>query len=197
VGANLALNDIVKEQFTSMLREIVSCPEDPCNCFCSPKGCTAISKLARDRFSHEHLQRKIEALGVVGGSDATFRVVSDLLRLITFERLGMSHTCCKYIYAGGHPSRRADHIDAGTYRLLELMDPEVAELQEEDEYLSLLLEEQYRSMGISLGDFYRDHWLPRMAEVYAERAGLSPEDEDAIRDIGVVLHDTRDEAQPK
>lgn len=212
MGTTPTSDDNVEEPLLSMLRDIALSPEaDPCTCFCSPKGCTAISLLARG--SHDNrVEPKLEAFSISDSlnpdSAATFRVISDLLRLVTFETLGMSHTCCKYIHDA--PRQRANYIHdtrsgkrvslipTGQYRILKLMDPEeIAEIQEEDKHLSLLLEEivsgfeeYYRSSGESCRQYWRNYLAAHWTELIAEKR-LSLEDEDAIRNIGVILHDTR------
>lgn len=211
MGTALTSDDNVEEPLLSMLRDIALSPEaDPCTCFCSPKGCTAISLLAR-RGDDNRVEPKIEAFAVFDSlkpdSAATFRVISDLFRLVTFEILGMSHTCCRYVHDTSR--QRANYIDdtrsgkrvslipTGQYRLLKLMDTEeIAEIQGEDEHLSLLLEEivsgfeeYYRRSGESCRQYWRDYLIPHWAELIAEKR-LSLEDEDAIRNIGVILQDT-------
>lgn len=203
-GEALTASESVEVRLASMLRKIVtSTAADPCTCFCSPQGCTAVSLLARQ--GHD-LQRKVEAFFVVAsldsGSEATSRVVSGLLRLLTFEKLGMSHTCCKYVHESRSGFNRGKIVFRGQFQILELMDPEeIGEIQEEDKYLSLRLEElvlefeeQYRTLGKPFGNFFVDYWLPRIKEIDAEEENidLSPEEEEAIRNTGVVLNDTRD-----
>lgn len=207
MGAPLAETDNVEQPLTSMLCEMVTSPDvDPCTCLCSPGGCTAISVFARK--SHDnHSLRKNEAVRVIASldpdSEDTPRVVSGLLRLTIFEQLGMRHTCCKYIHEGRGRYNRGEMIMAGEYQILELKDPEeIAELQEEDKHLSERLEElvlefdeQYRSLGKPFIEFFTEYVEPRMDEIDAEEESLSPEEEEAIRNTGVILHDTRDQVE--
>lgn len=198
------LDGDVEERLASMLCEMVTSPEvDPCNCFCSPGGCTAISILARNSDDGYEL-RKIEASYVVQDldpdSEDTPRIVSRLLRLMMFEKLGMSHTCCRYVHDSRYGFNRVEMILTGECRILDLKDPEeIAELQEEDEHLSVRLEElvseldeQYRSLGKPFIEFLAEYVAPRMDEIDAEGESLSPEEEEAIRSTGVILDDTRD-----
>lgn len=207
MGTPLAETDNVEQRLTSMLCEMVTSPDvDPCTCFCSPGGCTAISVFARK--SHDnHSFRKNEAVHVIASldpdSEDTLRVISGFLRLMMFEQLGMRHTCCEYIHERRCPYTRGEMVSSGQYRILELKDPEeIAELQEEDEHLSLRLEElvvvlyeQYRSLGKPLIEFFTEYVEPLMDEIDAEEESLSPEEEEAIRSTGVILHDTRDQVE--
>lgn len=75
------------------------------------------------------------------------------------------------------------------------MEPEeIAEIWEEDrnlaEQLDDLMDEfeaDYDELGIPLTDFFYDHWWRIMDEIDAGRDALSPEDMEAIREIGVIL----------
>lgn len=77
----------------------------------------------------------------------------------------MTHTCCTYIHESHCGFNRSQMVLKGQYRSLELMDPEeITEIQEEDNYLSLRLEElvmefeeQYRSLGKPFKHFLTEY----------------------------------------
>lgn len=129
-------------------------------------------------------------------------VDSDVVRLITFQRLGLRHTCCyletlELDYKVGSP-------DPG----------EATELREEDHdrtpLLELLVQEFQDSGGArDLRAFIKGDWSKRMRELHAAR-NQEVVDVVALRDVGVIpynhnehddpwgpsYHDSEDEYEP-
>lgn len=200
---------------TPRVSEILTSPAtDSCTCLCTGKGCSAASVFSREMWG------SITAGGASCGSQAldwgTVRMITDtltsrlaghpgarqfassFLRVSTFERLGMSHTCCRYVNNCGK-YEGADNgvalaILKGEYKLIEVMDADdVSEIQEEDRYLAKLLETlvqefdvKYEESGLPLSDFFHSYWRARMDEVEAGNK-VSKEELEALRSTGVVL----------
>lgn len=203
------------DRCTALLSEILtSQATDSCSCLCTRGGCSAASVFSRELWGsirgggaphgqpalgQESVRMIMDFLtGQLAGHRGARKVASSFFRVVTFERLGMSHTCCKFV-----ENRRkyecpdnglALAILRGEYKLVEVVDPDdVAEIQEEDRYLAKLLEAlvqefdaKYEASGLPLGDFFRCCWWVRMDEVEAENK-VSREELEVLRGTGVVL----------
>lgn len=204
------------DQHTPVLQQVLTSPVlDSCECLCTQHGCSAASILSREVWK---LANRATTPGKLSGFDrTTWRIVVDLLtsrlsghpgarqfasdfiRVSTFERLGMSHTCCRYVENSGkfedHDNGVTFAILKGEYKMIEVMDHEdVSEIQEEERYLTelqeVLVEEfeaKYEELGCPLGDFFMTYWWTRMGEVDAG-SSVSGEELDALRRTGVIFH---------
>lgn len=195
---------------------------DSCNCFCARDGCSPASVFARGMWEQEKewRSRKNWASHIIGGfrsgvdyfpffgiaRETPGPIVSEIIRLSTFTRLGMKHTCCRYIHRcygeeGDHPVsvdeywHAADAIIDGEFQLVQITeDDEIAEIQDEDKHLvarlDSLVEEfdaKFEELGQSLVEFFYGYWSERMEEIGKEVDELSQEDVEAIQETGVIL----------
>lgn len=185
---------------------------DPCRCYCSYAGCTPAAICTRSLWKkdasteeftvlghHDVLHRGVELLSLLLSSldERQPDVAADIIRVSTFQRLGMKHTCCKYLPIGLEaPKSGICHaILAGEYQVVDIMDPEeVTEIQEEDQHLALRLETlvaefrtKYNEQKVSFHDFFWGYWWQRMDEVEAERDEVRVDDLGSIQEIGVIL----------
>lgn len=203
------------DRCTSLLSKILtSSATDSCSCLCTQDGCSAASVFSRELWGsirggnapHEQPSLGQESVRMImdlltrrlSGHPGARQFASSLFRVSTFERLGMSHTCCRFV----ENSAKYDCPDSGValailrgeYKLVESMDPEdVAEIQEEDRYLAKILEAlvqefdaKFEESGLPLGDFFRSYWWVRMDEVEVENK-VSKEELEVLRRTGVVL----------
>lgn len=205
------------DRCTALLPEILTSPEaDSCLCLCTRDGCRAASVFTRELWGSirggdaPHGQPTLGQTSVRVIMDLLTRQLSvhtgvrqfasDFIRVSTFERLGMSHTCCRFVDNGGRYEEPGNEvafaISKGEYKMLEIMDPDdVAEIQEEERYLERLLEVlveefkvKYDELGLPLADFFLTYWWVRMDEVDAGN-NVSREELEALRRTGVVLDD--------
>lgn len=203
------------DRCTALLSEILTSPAtDSCSCLCTRGGCSTASVFSRELWGSirggdgPHGQPALGQQSVrmimdlltrrLSGHPGARQFASSLFRVSTFERLGMSHTCCRFVENSGKyecpDNGVAMAILRGEYKLVEIMDPDdVAEIQEEDRYLAKLLEAlvqefdaKYEESGLPLGDFFRSYWWVRMDEVEAEKK-VSREELEVLRGTGVVL----------
>jgi ankyrin repeat protein len=203
------------DRCTALLPEILTSPvTDSCSCLCTRDGCNAASVFTRELWGSIRGGDAPHGQSALG--QASVRVImefltrhlsshlgarqfaTDFIRVSTFERLGMSHTCCRFIDNGGRyedPGNEVAYaILKGEYKMLEVMDPDdVAEIQEEERYLEGLLEVlveefevKYAELGLPLADFFLTYWWVRMDEVDAGN-NVSREELEALRTTGVVL----------
>jgi hypothetical protein len=205
---------------TALLPEILtsSAAADTCSCACTRDGCSAASVFARELWgsirgggddhdaSHGRPALSQPSVRVImdlltrqlSGHPGARRFASGFIRVSTFERLGMSHTCCRFI---NHSPEFEDAEDCvtlkileGEYKMVEIMDPEdVAEIQEEERYLGALLEGlvgefevKYDTLGLPLSEFFLTYWWIRMDEVDAG-GKVSGDELEALERAGVVL----------
>lgn len=192
----------------SLRRVLASRSADPCLCYCTSEGCSPASNFIKGFLSPNRPEvfppRMWEAQAIPPGLPfvlASFqecvtgqdyeKCVYDVVRVCTFAKLGMHHTCCSYRRFLGEIPRDKFH---GTERCgLRVMEPaEVAEIQEEDrhtaEHLEMLMAEfeaRLQSHPEPLDHFVSGYWLRRMSQVEAEREQIGDDDIQAMRDIGV------------
>lgn len=126
--------------------------------------------------------------------DASYRedrqALLDFVRVITFDDLGMNHTCCKYKF----DTRKRASVIANVYDQIWMMDAkEVTEIQEEDRYLADTLDRLmddfsiiFNGPDLDLGKFWK-YWRTRVEVVEETKEEMTCEDIRAIREIGVNL----------
>lgn len=212
-GLNRCYIDAEEDSRVGHMRGVINdTSTDPCRCYCSHAGCTPATIFIRslwhrdartDEFTilghHDVLNRGVELLSLLlsslneRGSD----VAADIIRVSTFQRLGMKHTCCKYLLLGlKAPKSGICHaILTGEYKVVDIMDPEeVTEIQEEDQHLALRLNAlvaefaaMYNEQGVSFHDFFFGYWWKRMDEVEAEKDEVCADDLGGFREIGIIL----------
>ncbi|KAI1461506.1 hypothetical protein F4805DRAFT_414393 [Annulohypoxylon moriforme] len=183
------------KQVQQMTRLLEGNAKDPCLCYCTPNGCTPASIYARCSYGYEwKLDEMLNLLKctelATEGCDG-YRVTLDLIRVLTFEILGMKHTCCHIL--GGYYT-----LSAMEYGMVICKDSEeVEEIREEDRYLAGLLETlmeefsmKFQEMNVPLSQFVEEYFWPRMKEVKAEKDELSAEEIGEMRNIGVVLDES-------
>ncbi|KAK2750198.1 hypothetical protein CKAH01_17968 [Colletotrichum kahawae] len=186
-------------------------PRDPCQCYCAPNGCTPASLLAKGWLStwddterefgwnSDSYGGRISHILCEEGQDVLARVV----RVFTFERLGMRHTCCRH-HTFGSKSDALGLLSGATgdFRLVSVMDPsEVAEIRGEgcddgdageDRYLAKDLEQLMTEFRASLGDFedfveFWGFWDDRMDRFDRDQPAISRKSRQAMIDLGVHL----------
>lgn len=146
------------------------------------------------------ITRKFDDLDTVLAimSEQQDHVKAAFVRVCTFDRLGMRHTCCVHTsFVDGIVSRRSldrlDRLDR-LEPIIEVMDHlEAEEIREEDRYLAENLEElmiefkaRLRDRTQSFRDFLK-WWMGRMDEVDEEDDTIPDEDIETMVDIGVRL----------
>lgn len=171
--------------------------DDNCLCACSSHGCTpavmmlkSITQGAVWRHGN-HLFRPTEGhlfviewvISILGHRHEAWRwLTREIIRYETFEKLGLTHTCCKVHPRGyGMPTARDS--------------AECAEIRDEERlWLSKLetlvaeFQEKYTELGVTVPEFLRGYWKARMEEVEREDGPLDDEEIAKIRDLGVVIY---------
>lgn len=170
---------------------------DPCHCYCVVNGCTPASKFISGVYTTvllwedditNYVIKYMRSIKSTILDKTEIDIAFDFIRVITFERLGMRHTCCRYTMRTRNRRFRRYEVPS----LLEVA--EVEEIREEDRYLAELLdtlveefERKFRELDVPLSQFVEEYLWPRVDEAMEEQDEVSSEDLHAIRDIGVVL----------
>lgn len=105
----------------------------------------------------------------------------EIMRFETFERLGLTHTCCKL--------KGRDWLPNFAHQCVDEIHDEERYLIDKLETLVTEFQAKFIELGVSTTDFWKGYWESRMNEVENEDVL----DDDAIakiRDLGVVLHDS-------
>lgn len=185
--------------------------QDACQCRCSSAGCQALHMLFKRMFQKPwRCEGELkELLSFIQPNGMNFNeMLSEIVRIWTFEKLNLTHTCCqrrrcifneennKFILIsfenrGLYPS----YGNNERLILVPLESEEIREIYEEEqedlELLETLLvefEQRRKELGYpSIGEFMAGYWQTRMEEVLSER---KPMDYDKIRELGVVLRDS-------
>jgi hypothetical protein len=141
---------------------------DSCACACSAAGCTPLKValccvLNCDSEWNEGIVPAIlkafitEMQGTTGCGD-------EVIRLLTFEDLSLTHTCC-HMYRYEYRSAKVELFDEGD--ATEIHDEERI-LIEEFEALVEELQKEYETMGVPLWEFIQTHWCERVREYLVE-----------------------------
>ena len=147
-------------------------------------------------IGEKNLRRVIELLDTVIKDTESQHIAEAIIRVSTFTRLGMNHTCCTYDHSEEGCEVGREILD-GEYRLVRVMDPtDINEIREEDRHLASLLENlmeefemKLKQQDMSFKEFFYEYWWRRMDEVEQEREEIPDADLQAMRDIGVILHE--------
>ncbi|KAF4809396.1 hypothetical protein CGCTS75_v014768 [Colletotrichum tropicale] len=195
-------SSLVHSQYLILMREVLSkVSRDPCQCYCAPEGCDSTSLFTKTWFKY-HMQTPFKTMPRFDNLDMVLELISEeqdkvqatFVRVCTFDRLGMRHTCCTHDLSSHNLEalQLSDRLE--THALVELVDHmEVGEIQEEDRYLAstldtLMIEFRTRLQDTaqSFHDFWK-WWNKRMDEMDAEKGSIPHEDIQAMVDIGVRL----------
>ncbi|XPS75005.1 hypothetical protein M3J07_007093 [Ascochyta lentis] len=161
---------------------------DSCNCRCSIAGCLPIGCAVKRFFSlgfvetvHEPQCRLIlKLISKVVDTEQALRLSTGLsvIRVLTFDELGLTHTCCKSLSHDQEWSedaiRDVQHIESQDINLLEAM--------------MVDFEQAWSEHSASFYKFLKNIWIPRIKEHHARIA--SEDKAEAISQIkstGVVL----------
>ncbi|KAL9122532.1 MAG: hypothetical protein Q9187_000914 [Circinaria calcarea] len=120
---------------------------------------------------------------VIGTSEEVSpQLFMDLVRLLTFEELDLTHTCCRV--SNNSIQEPLDITD-----IHEIHDEETV-LLTKLEALVLEFQEKKSELNVSIIEFLEGYWETRMKEVLKEPGYLNEEE---LQRIGVVVHNVADE----
>lgn len=172
----------------------VSPTKDCCVCACSHGGCTTLSVALRSLLlgiskwgplpTNVPLRKLI--LSLIVWQDYWPDLPRAVVRALTFDALGLTHTCCTEIYPGGLvwpivPDEGRDETEVGRisddqYFLVK----EFEELMEE-------MESKLDELGLSLEEFLDCYWYDRVIEYLSRRDRYDEEHVTEARKMGIFL----------
>ncbi|KAL8911372.1 MAG: hypothetical protein Q9172_007683 [Xanthocarpia lactea] len=167
---------------------------DNCLCACSRHGCIPATYFLKcissipfrsNEFEHAAWRRIRWLFKNVPSKNFPVPVSREIIRLKTFEKLGLRHTCCCY-ESGKYPYHMC-----GVFKTIE--PAEADEIRDEDRDGIQLLESLLPEFEEKLGDediksFIDGYWTTRMKEVLAAR-DEEPLDWAGMKAAGVILCD--------
>lgn len=187
-----------------LLASFGSLYEDNCRCVCSKHGCntvTAALKITRQAFDPQSGSFRTDfALGVEDHElklhiiyqyfyplgfelDRNDDLVQDMVRIFTFDRLSLTHTCHNH-----------GHILYKVYPQEPLENDEIDdthEIERDDitllENLLVEFEEAWKAHQGSFLEFINGYWVERMNQAMEERGTPRPDELQRIQELGVVL----------
>lgn len=192
----------------SLIGEVLAEPtRDRCNCACSTNGCIAFLQFWKDGRLRIRRHQEQDDSNHRGGQDQysqtqairflrwlddnTCLAIDDwhslssaILRLLTFQELQLTHTCCVYehhFYGGFHqfPTNDREEIQEEEEKTIQQLEDLVAEF-----------EEKYHELEIHLLDFLDGYWSQRMHEISKPNRKELRKERTTMRELGVVLDDT-------
>ena len=181
------LNQLSKEARRLPATVLLDVSNDDCICACSSQGCLASTIMFKQFSGPTHrfggtpktIILAIEDLiGLIGPSiPCPDWLVKELIRYGTFKVLELRHTCCWWYHYKGDFTK--------------LEPEEQVEIRDEDhekiELLESLLQEFEEKRGTQdVLSFLEGYWTTRMDQVLQQQGCV---DEEALREIGVVLHE--------
>ena len=178
----VCLEKILSGASKKMLQRIfIDNDSDACMCACSISGCNAFTKNTKSYISFiqgrkEHSQDLVD----LWANLCNPLKISEFLRIMTFEGLRLTHTCCYKTLHCESPNGQWIIKDAA--EIDEIHDEEAEDLQKLEELLEEF-EAKRKELDIPFEDFIDEYWRPRMDEVLEE----GTLDEDALREIGVKV----------
>lgn len=187
--------DGLEDECQSVLGKLV-CTQfyDDCLCACSNHGCTpavmmlkGITSLKTFVVYPSKFRRRMWVIEWLDDLlshdyDAWQRLSRDFIRYETFEKLALTHTCCKRRFTVYDPSDDMDKTERE-----EIRDEERLMISKLDALVTEF-EDKYTELGVSLPDFLNGYWKNRMEEVASEEEPLDDGEIAKIRDLGVVIH---------
>ncbi|KAL3481002.1 hypothetical protein BJX99DRAFT_253984 [Aspergillus californicus] len=160
---------------------------DNCQCGCSAGGCSMLNQMFRTLcekyenpltiYTPQMVGDLISRLGKTCEEEYENRSAFSTIRYVTFEALGMTHTCHVY---GSHEIKIMDPEDVKEIR------DEESGLLNELEGLLVEFEQKYGELGVGITEFLTGYWQTRMDEVLTP-GDMGAQEVRQITEIGVIL----------
>ncbi|KAH9219366.1 hypothetical protein DL95DRAFT_443461 [Leptodontidium sp. 2 PMI_412] len=174
---------------------------DDCDCACSRDGCQIITsalKSNRNRFSYfrdstgEYCLDDIRlrtCLSILKLVEASIPerpwIPHEVLRVMTFDWLELTHTCHEDPMGRYHGPR--EHL---SYEEIQEIHNEEEGLLQEHENLVTEFEAKYAELGLPIAAFMEEYWMPRMEQVLNPGNECSLEEERSrMREFGIVVEE--------
>ncbi|KAJ5319582.1 uncharacterized protein N7506_012286 [Penicillium brevicompactum] len=167
--------------------------QDCCVCACCHGGCTTLSVALRScnkslGYQSSRGNPRAEYLWLLNSlidlTETTLERDHSIIRFLTFEALGLRHTCCVTI----------DHAFARDYRDFVIDKEEVQNIQDEDKHRYKQLDQLvgkfdtwFDELELPIVEFLSGPWHSHMVEVLSTRDSYDEEHVRQTRDLGIFL----------
>jgi hypothetical protein len=176
--------------------------KDSCTCQCAMQGCTAISSALRvsrptgcvhqilitGRKITTPLQKRTlhEIVTYLSGPEHHARICCEALRIMTFDALGLTHTCHDwgYCHKGGDVSIRPSFPSSEDIKNIEYTEVNDIQLLEN---LMAEFESAWKEWNGEVLDFIENYWEVRMEEIMSEREKPRSDELQRLEEVGVVV----------
>ena len=177
---------------------------DSCECHCSPRGCSGVSKCLKaysflGQVKHpKWLPLEVLAFQLAQERELWASLIPDIIRAETFKLMGLPHTCCKLKDKRFSALHSDDEIDNGHPDInFEPPMPQSLIHEIHDDYSEAILRfekllpeliDTFWKSGLDLIKYLDGPYKCRMDEVIVEESlPLPPDEIAAITELGVVL----------
>lgn len=176
---------------------------DSCICHCSMSGCIPIACVFSKYWTKQNYQSQeatewqktihMKALEIVDEDEAARQWMgAAILRVLTFDEVGLVHTCCYRMHYDWHG--KSTYTRLSRYEINEIREVESKDIA----LFESLVEEFKRSWKSYLGAFHQfldEVWESRMKEVFKRSSQEEEEEIKRIEELGVVLDVVSDDEQ--
>ena len=151
--------------------------------------CDKLTSREQAKFWHRVYHHLVSEANHEADYDSRHNIAFSILRFLTFQKLGLRHTCCSVLDTGWFWF----FIPGANYKpILEdfpFIREEDAQLREEFEQLVTELQEEFSSGSYTLLRFIEGFWTKRIAQYEEEKKAirLTQAERDNIRALGVKL----------
>jgi hypothetical protein len=164
---------------------------DDCFCACCPSGCTVLSVALRQicrwawwpYVSNRSFvfQRLLHML--IDYTQSSPSVSQTLIRCLTFDAIGLRHTCCIEI----EDEETAEDMEGREEReLLEILEEDERELEDLKGLISEF-ERKFDDLGLPIWEFLETYWHKRVVEYLLKQDPYDEEHNRAVNAIGIDL----------
>ncbi|KAJ5930854.1 hypothetical protein N7466_006347 [Penicillium verhagenii] len=166
-------------------------PQDSCYCSCSVGGCTPLSvalrgvvnDLYRSTYHPEDGPSNFQLFlrTVIEYNQSKTEVCHAMIRILTFDGLGLNHTCCTELQYMNPWRHTRDEYD-----LQEIRDEQKNSVERFEKLVSEF-RAQFDALELPLMDFFQEVWYKRMVKFLSERDIYDPEHHEETRRLGISL----------
>ncbi|KAJ5100673.1 hypothetical protein N7456_006725 [Penicillium angulare] len=163
---------------------------DSCSCACSAGGCTPLSVSIRlrmdwwdpdEQFFHLSCKMKHFLEFLIDWNQSRPQVSREIIRSLTFDGLGLRHSCCTEI-KGGEPF----WCTRDESELHDIMDEQKGLIEQLDQLVSEF-EAQFDALQLPLMEFLRDIWYHGMMKFHSECDAFDEEHHIEAGRLGISL----------
>jgi hypothetical protein len=182
---------------------LLDCPPDGCTCYCSQQGCNGIGYIFRTRrtlwqyyacsravsYRYHKIYVVPHLLHLVDDNPRLTWMGPAILRMWTFDKLALTHTCCAREEIASTYARFSDRYYCSSLEEKEeIHDIERADIDELEELMTEF-EVAWAAFPNSFVKFITEVWKPRMREIRKSRRKDPERYRQDVRKLGVKLNE--------